>query len=246
MSPDATPPPPPPPPPVEWPPLPITERRVLGVLIEKQKTSKSSDAYPLTLNALTLGCNQKSNRDPVYDLDAEAVEETLADLQRKGLVMKMTGGRADRWRHLLYELWKVTKVEMAVLAELLLRGPQTEGDLRGRASRMDEIKDLDELRGLLKGLAERNLVAYLTEPGRRGTVVTHGFHTPDELEREKGRHAGGAADHEPAPVRSAGGGPALEARLNEAFDEIANLRETVARLEQAVEELRSRVPGTAS
>ena len=220
-------------------PLAPYERRVLGVLIEKQKTSKSADAYPMTLNSIATGCNQKSNRDPVYDLDTEAVEETLGGLQRRGLVMKMTGGRADRWRHLLYELWKVTKVEMAVLAELLLRGPQTEGDLRGRASRMDEIKDLDELRALLKGLAERNLVVYLSEPNRRGTVVTHGFHTPDELEREKGRHAGGAADHEPTPAR-AGGGSALEARLNEAFDEIASLREAVSRLEQAVGELRDR------
>ena len=166
------------------------------------------------------------------------VEETLGRLQRRGLVMKMTGGRVDRWRHLLYEAWKVAKVEMAVLAELLLRGPQTEGDLRGRASRMDEIKDLDELRGLLKGLAERNLVVYLSPPDRRGTVVTHGFHTPDELEREKGRHAGGAADHEPAPARSSGGGSALESRLNEAFDEIASLREAVSRLEQTVSELR--------
>ena len=225
--------------PTSWEPLAPYERRVLGVLIEKQKTSKSADAYPMTLNSIVVGSNQKSNRDPVYDLDADAVEETLGDLQRKGSVMKMTGGRADRWRHLLYELWKVTKVEMAILAELLLRGPQTEGDLRGRASRMDDIKDLDELRGLLKGLTERNLVVYLTEPNRRGTVVTHGFHTPDELEREKGRHAGGAADHEPAPVRSPGGNAALESRLNEAFDEIASLREAVSRLEQSVSELRA-------
>jgi uncharacterized protein len=231
--------------PPTWEPLAPYERRVLGVLIEKQKTSKSADAYPMTLNSIAVGSNQKSNRDPVYELDTEAVEETLGGLQRRGLVMKMTGGRADRWRHLLYELWKVTKVEMAVLAELLLRGPQTEGDLRGRASRMDEIKDLDELRGLLKGLSERNLVVYLTEPNRRGTVVTHGFHTPDELEREKGRHADGAADHEPAPVRS-GGSSALETRLKEAFDEIASLREAVSRLERAVDELRSRMPGSAS
>jgi uncharacterized protein YceH (UPF0502 family) len=231
--------------PTSWEPFAPYERRVLGVLIEKQKTSKSADAYPMTLNAITTGCNQKSNREPVYDLDTEAVEETLGELQRKGLVMKMTGGRADRWRHLLYELWKVSKVEMAVLAELLLRGPQTEGDLRGRASRMDEIKDLDELRGLLKDLAGRNLVVYLTEPNRRGTVVTHGFHAPDELERERGRHAAGVTDYEPAPARSSGGGSALEARLNEAFDEIANLREAVAPLGQAVAELRGRVAGGA-
>ena len=223
-------------------PLSPHERRVLGVLIEKQKTSKSADAYPMTLNSITTGCNQKSNRDPVYELDEGEVEDTLDGLGRKGLVMKMTGSRADRWRHLLYEAWKASKVEMAVLAELLLRGPQTEGDLRGRASRMEEIKDLDELRGLLKGLSERNLVVYLTEPNRRGTVVTHGFHDPADLDREKARHAGAAlaADHEPAPppVRHAVATPGLEARLNEAFAEIAALREAVARLEQQVADLR--------
>jgi uncharacterized protein YceH (UPF0502 family) len=235
--PDPTPAAPPAPPAREL--IPPHERRVLGVLIEKQKTSKSADAYPMTLNSITAGCNQKSNRDPVYDLDEDVVEEALGNLQRRGLVMKMTGSRTDRWRHLLYEEWKASKVEMAVLAELLLRGPQTEGDLRGRASRMDEIKDLDELRGLLKGLAERGLVAYLSPPDRRGTVVTHGFYTPEELEREKGRHAGsGSADHGPTPARPAGGSAALEARLAEAFDEIARLRETVARLEQTIETLR--------
>jgi hypothetical protein len=96
----------------------------------------------------------------------------------------------------------------------------------------------------LKGLAEHNLVVYLTEPGRRGTVVTHGFHMPDELERERGRHAGGAADHEPAPVRSSGGSSALEARLNEALGEIAALQERLGRLEQTVDELRDRPPGS--
>ena len=143
-------------------PLPPYERRVLGVLIEKQKTSKSADAYPMTLNAIVTGCNQKSNRDPVYELDEEVVEEALAGLQKRGRVMKMTGSRAERWRHLLYEAWKVTKVEMAILAELLMRGAQTEGDLRSRASRMDEIKDLEELRGMLASLTERKFVVYLT------------------------------------------------------------------------------------
>jgi uncharacterized protein YceH (UPF0502 family) len=217
-----------------WYPLAPDQRRVLGALIEKQKTSKSADAYPMSLNAITTACNQKSNRDPVTDYDEDQVEATLANLQRSGLVMKMTGSRVDRWRHLLYEAWGTpSKVEMAVLAELLLRGPQTEGDLRGRASRMDEIKDLDELRGLLKNLASRNLVVYLTPPGR-GAVVTHGFHTLDEL--EKARAAGGAmASASEAATRPASSG--LEARLNEAFDEIAKLRETVARLEARIAEL---------
>ena len=190
-----------------WQPIPAHERRVLGVLIEKQKTSKTADAYPMTLNSIVVGCNQKSNREPVYDLDDDAVEEVLDALQKKGVVVKMTGSRADRWRHQLYELWRVTKVEMAVMAELLLRGPQSEGDLRGRASRMEEIADLDELRGLLKALAERKLVVYVSGAGGRGAVVTHGFHAADEL---------AAAAAHPAHRAEASNPPAagaLEARL---------------------------------
>src|SRR5947208_15625728 len=80
-------------------PLSPEERRVLGVLVEKQKTSKTADSYPLTLNALTTGCNQKSNRDPVLDLSEYEVEEALAALQKKGLVTRITGRRAERFRH---------------------------------------------------------------------------------------------------------------------------------------------------
>ena len=106
-----------------WEPLPPDQRRVLGVLIEKQKTSKSADAYPMSLNAITTGCNQKSNRDPVTEYDEDDVEETLTVLQRRSMAAKITGGRVERYRHLLYEMWKQpTKVEMAILAELLLRG----------------------------------------------------------------------------------------------------------------------------
>src|SRR6266513_2149459 len=112
-----------PPPPVPTP-LNTVERRVLGVLVEKAKTTP--DAYPMTLNGLTVGCNQKSNRDPVMNLVDEQVETTLDGLQQRGLVTKITGSRVDRWRHNLYEQWQVGKVEMAILTELLLRGPQTE------------------------------------------------------------------------------------------------------------------------
>lgn len=219
-----------------WVPLAPDQRRVLGVLIEKQKTSKSADAYPMSLNSITTGCNQKSNRDPVTDYSEDDVEETLTNLQRRGLVAKVTGSRVDRYRHLLYEVWKTTKVEMAILAELLLRGPQTEGDLRGRASRMDDIKDVDELRGLLKILASRNLVVYLTPPERRGTMLTHGFHTPEELARAK-QTAGQSVDADPLPrTASSQSEPrastsALEARLTEVLEEIARLKERVAKLE---------------
>ena len=222
------------PPVPSWNPIPAYERRVLGVLIEKQKTSKSPDAYPMTLNAITTGCNQKSNRDPVYDLDEDVVEEALGELQKTGMVVKITGGRVERWRHTLYDVWKVTKVEMAILAELLMRGSQTEGDLRGRASRMDEIADLDELRNLLKGLRDRKFVVYLTEPNRRGTVVTHGFYEPAELERERTRHSGSATEADVPASRSAAsatGLATLEARLDEAFAEIAKLKDAITKLQ---------------
>lgn len=225
--------------PPRWEPLSPVERRILGVLIEKQKTAKSADAYPLTLNALILGCNQKSNRDPVMDLTEDEVEEGLTALQKKQLVMRMTGGRAERFRHLLYEKWTSHGPSMAVLAELLLRGPQTKGDLRGRAGRMDAIDTLDQLDAILQPLAARGLVVYLTDPDRRGAVVTHGFHTPEELARLRSQSV---AASEPrtgsAPLES---GTSVEHRLATALAELAALKDQVAALHAAVAELRRRL-----
>lgn len=217
------------PPPVRDPLAPF-ERRVLGTLAEKSQTSKSADAYPMTLNAIVLGCNQKSNRDPVYDLTDDDVEETLDGLCEKGLAMKQLTGRADRWKHQLYDRWTPVKVEMAILAELLLRGPQTLGDLRGRASRMTDIPDLDALKGHLAALVGRGLVVLLTPLDRRGAAVTHAFHSAEELAQARAAFAGGASDIAPPPPARAGATSALEARLNEAFEEIAKLKEAVARL----------------
>src|SRR5438552_2309480 len=87
--------------PVAWPVLSTLDRRVLGVLVEKAKTT--ADAYPLSLNALVTGCNQKSNRDPMLNVSDVEVEEALTSAQKKGLVVKITGGRVERWRHILYE-----------------------------------------------------------------------------------------------------------------------------------------------
>lgn len=223
-----------------WPPLSTLDRRVLGVLIEKQKTTKSPDTYPMSVNAITTGCNQKSNRDPVLDLDEDDVETTLTQLQGGGLVSKITGGRVERWRHLLYENWRVGKVELAILAELLLRGPQTEGDLRTRVSRMDEVADLDLLRGLLKPMAERGLVVYLTPPERRGAVLTHGFHPSEELTAARATFGSGGGEASPTQRLSAPSvdvlGP-MQDRLNLAFDEIAKLRAETAELRDAIRTL---------
>jgi uncharacterized protein YceH (UPF0502 family) len=223
-----------------WPVLSLVERRVLGVLVEKQKTT---DTYPLSLNSVVTGSNQKSNRDPLLDLKDDEVEEGLLSAQKKGLVVQIVSGRVDKWRHKLYEAWSVSSVEIAVLAELLLRGPQTEGELRARAARMEEIRDLDQLRGILKPLAERKLVVYLTPEGRRGTILTHGFHDAQELEHLRGVAARSvsadesitpATAHSPPPAANLG---PLEAKLASAQSEIAAVRLTVTNLQQEVARL---------
>jgi hypothetical protein len=239
--------------PLVLPVLGVNERRVLGVLVEKAKTTP--DTYPLSINALVTGCNQKSNREPLLDLNQDEAEEALTGVQQKGLAIKITGGRVTRWRHNLYEAWHLGKVELAVIAELLLRGPQTEGELRGRASRMEAIADLDSLRALLRPLADRRLVSYLSPEGRRGTVLTHGFHAADEWERLRTAHKTEAfsseaeerpSDRGSAPAEAARAvpaaratnheaSPALEARLAQACAEIGNLRQLVAALEQRVQ-----------
>ncbi len=223
-----------------WAPLSARERRVLGVLIEKQKTTP--EYYPMTVNALVTGCNQKSARDPVTNYDADDVEETLQELRHKGVaIMVEGGGRAVKWKHSAYE-WlglKGRAAEMAVLAELLLRGPQTEGELRQRAGRMDPIADLPALQTLLAGLQELGLVVQLTPGGqRRGVVVTHTLYPPKELDALRqsalqGHHAAEAAEAaEPAAPRSGGGdrgaGWAAEAQALRA--EVQALREQVEAL----------------
>jgi uncharacterized protein YceH (UPF0502 family) len=216
-----------------WPVLSVPERRVLGVLVEKAKTTP--DAYPLSLNALTTGANQKSNRDPVLDLNDLDVEEALTSCQKRLFVFKITGGRVERWKHNLYEAWHLNKVEIAVMGELLLRGPQTEGELRGRASRMEPIDDLETMRSTLKGLAARGLVAYLTPEGRRGTVVTHGFHAANELQGLRASQPADAANDaeegptaqiEPQPSKLA----SLENEVNMLRTQIGDLQRTVADL----------------
>lgn len=184
-------------------PLDAFERRVLGVLIEKAKTTP--DAYPLTLNGVVVGCNQKSNRDPLMTVDEEQATRALESLRKCGAAAEVFGsGKTPRYRHLAYEWLGVGPEELAILGELLLRGEQTEGDLRGRASRMDPIPDLDALRGHLDRLAERGLVVWLSPPGR-GRMLTHGLLPEEKLEKVRrelgltGATTPAAAPQPPAP-----------------------------------------------
>jgi uncharacterized protein YceH (UPF0502 family) len=180
-----------------WKPLSAIDRRVLGVLVEKAKTTP--DGYPMSVNSLRSGCNQKNNRYPLMELELEDVEESLSRLRAAGAVAEVQGGgRVARYRHYMYEWMGVEKLELAVMTELLLRGAQTEGELRGRAARMDSIPDLDALRPLLASLKEKGLVVSLTSEGR-GHVVTHALYEPRELDKLRAEFASAAPRHDTRP-----------------------------------------------
>ena len=220
--------------------LTLHERRVLGVLSEKQKTTP--DVYPLSINALVTGCNQKSNRDPVLELSDVEAEDVLMDLQKKGLVCRISGGRVERWRHMLYEAWRLDKAEMAVLTEMLLRDPQTVGELRQRVSRMEPMADLDALKAVLRKLEDRRMIIWLVPEDRRGATVTHGFHDPKGLERVRSQAAEAAsAVPEPRPASVAHAppaGPGLADQVSELRATVSELKAQVGDLEVEVKRLR--------
>src|SRR5262245_60358319 len=150
------------------------QRRVLGVLVEKAKTTPAG--YPMTVNAVMVGCNQKSNRDPLMSLTDDDVERVLEELRVLGVVVEAPEStRAAKFRHRAYEWLGVERAELAVMTELLLRGAQSLGDLRGRASRMEPIADLAALKPIVDGLSSRQLMIELTPPGR-GQVVSHNLY----------------------------------------------------------------------
>jgi len=131
------------------------EARVLGVLVEKALTTP--EQYPLSLNALVNGANQKNNRDPATDLDENGVFAAVELLRGKGLVVRVdqVGARVSKYRHVAGEVLHVRAAELAILAELLLRGPQTLGELRGRASRMHPLESTEQVKGMLDALMSR-------------------------------------------------------------------------------------------
>ncbi len=168
-----------PPQPPSWGPLSSVQRRVLGVMVEKSKTTP--DIYPMTVNAITTGSNQKNNRKPQMQLTADDVIDALSELRERGVVTEIHGdGRSIKFRHHLYEWLGVDRVELAVMAELFLRGEQTVGDLRGRASRMEKIPDMAALKPVLLSLTQKKLVFPLPPPGRR-QKLTHNLYLPEQL-----------------------------------------------------------------
>ena len=152
------------------------EARVLGALIEKDSTTP--EYYPLSLNALVNACNQKSNRDPVMQLDENAVRDALGGLQEHRLAGPASGAdsRVTKYEHRAQEVFNFTRGENALICVLLLRGPQTPGELRGRAERMHRFETLDDVQGTLQKLMQREppLVKVLPrQPGTKESRYSH-------------------------------------------------------------------------
>jgi uncharacterized protein YceH (UPF0502 family) len=150
--------------------------RVLGVLIEKELSTP--DYYPMTLNALTNGCNQKSNRDPVVAYEESEVLDALDELSRRRLVGRasVAGSRSIKYRHAVAEQMHLDEKQRAALATLLLRGPQTIGEIRSHTSRMAEFSDLDEAADTLRSLRDMDpplLVQLPVQPGKKEARIAH-------------------------------------------------------------------------
>ncbi len=231
-----------------WKPVSSKLRRLLGVMMEKARTTP--DAYPMTLAGLVTGANQKSNRHPLTNLTSEQVEDGLAELRKIGAAAEVHGsGRVPKYRHYGYTWLGVKGAEAAVMTELLLRGEQTMGDLRVRASRFEPIADLGTLQGIIKQLTERNLVIALTPPGR-GQLFTHNLYLPDELLALKNKFAGHTGEDEFIGSGTAAAtasnlanvstsiGPASSVDL---VTEVAALRDEVATLKSALDDYACRL-----
>ncbi|MBC8290674.1 MAG: DUF480 domain-containing protein [Planctomycetes bacterium] len=224
------------------------QRRVLGVLMEKGLTTP--EYYPMTLKALIAGCNQKSNRSPITNYDEDAVEDTIEQLRELGLaaVILPDSGRTERFRHYVRKRYSFSEPQIAILTELLLRGRQTLGELRGRASRMVPIEDLSTLRAELAGLMEQGYVQASGALERRGVEVDHGFYQPSENRTLTAAAPGPTAAPKaasPAPTPAApqpAPAEALDDSLaNELRAENRQLQSEVEELRQQVEELKDRL-----
>jgi uncharacterized protein len=206
------------------------ETRVLGSLVEKELTTP--DYYPLSLNALLNACNQKSNRDPVMNLNENAVSQALRSLDKEGLAGRADGmdNRVTKFEHRLQEAFNFDRREIAILCELLLRGPQTPGELRSRADRMHPFDDLGQVQSTLQRLAQREppLVKMLPrQPGTKESRYAHLLSGDVQIQAPE-------AMPEAAPTHRTADGERI-ARLE---NEVASLQNEVANLKQQLAEFR--------
>lgn len=212
----------------ELPVLSDVECRVLGALIEKDITTP--DYYPLSLNALVNACNQKNNRDPVMSLDENTVRDALLKLQEKRLAGPASGAdsRVTKYEHRSQEVFNFTRAETAIMNVLLLRGPQTPGELRGRTERMHRFEELSDVQATLQKLMQREMPLVKMLPRQPGTKESRFAHLLS------GDVEGYVAPPEVSSV------PAAEddGRIARLESEVAELRRELADLRQQMESFR--------
>jgi uncharacterized protein YceH (UPF0502 family) len=210
-----------------------TETRVLGALIEKDITTP--EYYPLSLNALVNACNQKSNRDPVMQLDENTVRDALASLQEHRLAGPAGGAdsRVTKYEHRTQEVFNFTRAEVPVLCALLLRGPQTPGELRGRTERMHHFETLDDVQSALQKLMQRQPPLATVLPRQPGTKESRYAHLL----------SGDVSAPEPATSAPIASSPATHGaidpeRITSLEEEVINLKREVSDLKDQLERFR--------
>jgi uncharacterized protein YceH (UPF0502 family) len=200
--------------------------RVLGSLVEKEITTP--EYYPLSLNALANACNQKNNREPVTNLDEGEIRQALHRLEDFGLASAARGGesRVAKYEHRMQEVFNFTRGEIAVMCVLLLRGPQTPGELRGRTERMHPFEELSDVQSTLQRLMQREPPLLMVLPRQPGTKEARYAHLL----------SGEVTEPAPMVAPQAGRGTAhLEAEVDALRQEVAQLREQVERVLRLVE-----------
>lgn len=203
--------------------LTAAEARVLGCLLEKDMATP--EYYPLSLNALMNACNQKSNRNPVVSFDDHTVLQALEGLREKQLAWRSEAGRVPKFSHHLDKRFNLLTRESAIICLLLLRGPQTVGELRGRSDRLHAFKDLDEVHGVIQSLEEIGLVRKLTRlPGHKESRFAHLL---------SGEPEQGEADESAGKEAVTPRGPAAGEQIAALEKEMEIVRTELAELKQA-------------
>jgi uncharacterized protein len=223
------------------------EIRVLGCLLEKQRTIP--DQYPLSLNSLRLACNQATNRDPVVDYEETVIRDALHRLERRGFTRLASGrgSRAIKHRHLLAEALPMSDAEQGIMCVLMLRGPQTPGELKQRSDRLHAFGGLDEVHSALSALIKRGLVARLDRrPGQKEERYEQLLGADADPMHPNGTLAPApaypAAPRPTSPiVAEAQSGLGASAALDDQGGQLSALEERVERLERELEELRATV-----
>jgi len=203
------------------------EARVLGALLEKEQATP--EYYPLTVNALVAACNQKSNRDPVMELDSSDVLDALNRLHVDVLVWQKTGGRAERWRHSLDRRWELDGPTKAIMTLLLLRGAQTPGELRGRSERLHRFASTSEVEDALQRLAEEPEPLVVQLPRRPGQKESRWMHLAAGAPEEELLHVASISATD-SPVRS----PLVD-RIEELEKRVADIEGELERLLEGLE-----------